>query len=104
MPDLTNNIWVTIIERPDFHVAVMNLTNGPSRCTNNPTIRVESQICKGICVSPSHMESELTDRDKSIIESYGFNPHGEWFTPGHRNNPENCSISYECRDGNFWNE
>jgi hypothetical protein len=103
MPDLKNDVWVTIIDRPGFNVAVMNLTDGPSRCTNNPTVRIDSQIYKGICVSPRKSESQLTKEDKSLIKSYGFNPSGDWFVPGQRNNPENCSISYECRDGKFWN-
>lgn len=102
MNKLIDDKWNTIIERKNFHVAVMHLTDGPSRCGNNPIIRAESKIVKGICVSPRYAESLLTTEDMKILESYGFNPHGAYFVPGHVNQQENSSISYECKDGNFW--
>jgi hypothetical protein len=102
MKDLLVDKWVDIIDRPDLRVAVMSLTDGPSRCTNNRQLVQKTQICKGICVSPRGAQSKLTTQDIEMIKSYGFNPLGDYCIPGHVNNQENSSISYECRDGEFW--
>jgi hypothetical protein len=102
MKDLQTNRWNIIIDRKGFQVAVMNLTNAPSRCTKTCHLVAETQICKGICISPRHAQNLLTAQDIEEIESYGFNPLGNWFVPGHVNKQENSSISYECKDGGFW--